>query len=185
MKQTSIIKKAGIGLALALGMTMSFSCAKKAQGIRTVKQTRAQFIDSYITSNSMNAASAQGALFNISVIELPTETDSNGSITVKSEIKSPNGQYIPISTTHTNGSDAYGVYTDSPSGITLDIRARCIGSTCDKYVLMITEIKMQRAVHQMIAISNKSQDYFNLKHINYAVSAQFYQSLDQAQNIGY
>lgn len=182
MKHSTFIKKTGMGLVLALGMTVSFSCAKKPQGIRTVKQTRAQYIDNTMTPASINAANNQNALFNISVIELPSEPDSSGNVVVKAEIVSPSGQYIPISTTHNNGSDAYGVYTDTVSGIKLDIRARCVGSACDKYILMITEIKSQYAIHQMIAISYKSQDYFNLKHINHT-QGYFYQTLDQAQSI--
>lgn len=157
----------------------SFSCAKKATGVRAVRQTEAQQMNPVVNTNSNNAANAQGLLYKITVIELPGEA-TDGSFTVNAEIKTPMGRFIPITTTHTAGRDVYGTYNDADTGAYLDIRARCMGANCDTYLLLVTVVKNNQSVHQSLAISYLTESFFHLDENNATVSpGNFYRSLDE------
>ena len=172
-------------LALSIVVVLSafsFSCAKKANGIRTVRQTQANIVNPAVSNPSINQANNQNLLYTISVVELPGEAVA-GTFTVNAEIKSPSNKFIPITTTHTNGQDVYGVYTDEDSGTKLDIRARCIGAECNTYILVITVIKNNQPQHQIVATSYLTNETsFNVENINAQVApGSFYRSLDEVQ----
>lgn len=158
---------------------VSFSCAKKPAGIRTVRQTDSKVVNQAVSNASTQAASVQNLLYQMTVVELPGEA-TDGSFTVNSEIKTPSGQYVPITTTHTNGKDAQGVVEDAANGAKLDIRSRCVGENCDQYIMLVTVVKNNYAVHQMMVISYLNQSYFNIETINASIApSQMYRSLDE------
>lgn len=185
--KTKVKIKLNQKIVLSLTVILSlfvFSCAKTPSGVRTVKQTNSQVINPAVSNPSVQAANNQGLLYQLTSLERPLEA-TDGSISVSSEIKTPGGLYVPVTTTHVNGSDAGGTINDAGSQSTLDIRARCIGSDCEKYIMLITVIRNGSAVHQIAALSNKDLDYFTLENINVSVSLQFYRSLDElAQHYG-
>ncbi len=170
-------------LALSIVVTLtafSFSCAKKATGVRTVRQTQAVAVNPAVSTPSTQAANNQNLLYTLTVVELPGEATS-GTFTVNSEIRTPMGKFIPITTTHTNGQDVYGVYDDADTGAKLDIRARCLGSECNTYILLVTVIKNNYSVHQIVATSYLTNETsFNVENINASVApGSFYRSLDE------
>lgn len=179
----STTKTKQIILAATAVMAMFIlSCAKKPTGVRSVKQTTHNVVNPQVTNPSVQAAGAQNIHYQLTSIELPGEP-VNGTISVRSEILTPSGYYIPITTTHTAAQmDAYGVVNDNDNGVKLDIRTRCIGQNCEKYIMLITVVKNNHSVHQMIAISNYNQSFFNLEQINASVpggSQLFYGNIDQ------
>lgn len=160
--------------------TFIFSCAKKATGVRTVRQTEANIVNPSVSNPSVEQANNQNLLYTLSVVELPGEA-ADGTFTVKAEIRTPSNKFIPITTTHTNGQDVNGVYTDADTGTQLDIRARCLGSACNIYILLVTVIKNNYSVHQVVATSYLTNETaFNIEHINATVAPTlFYRSLDE------
>jgi hypothetical protein len=167
-------------LIMALGV-FSVSCAKKATGVRTIKQSEGKVMNAAVNTPSANAGSSQGLLYAISVIDRPSpdETDET-TFVVTAEIRTPNGKYVPITTTHTQGQDVVGLYNDTDNGAQLDIRARCLKANCATYILLVTLIKNQHSVHQVLAISNSNEDYFHYENVNASVAAgYFYTSLDE------
>ncbi len=169
---------------IAVLTVFSFSCAKKATGVRTVRQTEGKVMNEAVNTPSANAGNAQNLLFLITVIDRPAldESDENTSI-VNAEIKTPAGRFVPITTTHTLGADnkyqdAGGIYNDPDSGAQLNIRARCLKEKCATYVLLITVIKNNQSIHQLLAISNSDQDFFNYENVNAQVApGYFYRDL--------
>lgn len=158
----------------------SFSCAKKANGIRAVRQTEANIVNPGVSNPSIDRANNQNLLYTISVIELPGEA-VKGTFTINAEIQTPSKKFIPITTTHINGQDVYGVYTDDDTGTKLDIRARCIGADCNSYILVVTVVRNNQAQHQIVATSYLSNETsFNVENINAQVApGSFYRSLDE------
>ncbi len=175
MKKTTIYFIALIALS-----TVSLSCAKKPSGVRTIKQTQGYAINQQQNNTSMNQANNQNQLYNVVSVELPEAGSQPEVVSVTSEIKTPYGQYLPITTTHTGGKDVYGVLTDSMNGTQLDIRSRCLGASCEKYFLLVTVVKNNYAIHQIVVVSNSNQNFFRFQHINYTVGS-FFQSLDAVQ----
>ena len=174
-KMTNLV----LPLVVALSV-FSFSCAKKAEGVRTIKQTQGKVMNAAVNTPSTNAGNAQGLLYTISVIDRPMvdEADPN-NLVINAEIKTPAGRYIPVSTTHVPGKDVWGTYDDTDSGAKLDIRARCLKEQCATYVLLITVIKNGHSVHQILAISNSNEDFFNYENVNAQVAANyFYRDID-------
>ena len=159
----------------------SFSCAKKATGVRTVRQTEGKVINPAVNTPSVGAGNAQGLLYNITVIDRPIPGDSDGnSFVINAEIRTPFNRFIPITTTHVQGQDVLGTYNDAETGAQLDIRARCKGAQCEKYILLITVLKNNQSVHQVLAISNSNEEFFHYQNVNAAVApGYFYTSLDQ------
>lgn len=159
----------------------SFSCAKKAGGVRTVRQTEGKVMNQAVNTPSVNAGNAQGLLYNITVIDRPVVGDSEEtSFVINAEIRTPNGRFIPITTTHTAGKDVLGTYNDPETAAQLDIRARCIGTKCETYILLITVIKNNQSVHQVLGLSNSNEDFFHYENVNASVApGYFYRTLDE------
>lgn len=162
---------------IILMSVFSFSCAKKKSGIRAVTKTDSRVIRPETSTPSVQAATNQNLKYVLSTLSIPQLND-NGSYSIVSEILNPTNQYVPITTTHLGAQDAYGVYNDSATNAQLDIRSRCIGEQCDKYVLLVTVVKGGYAYHQMAAISYANDCHFNVEHRNAQV-VQLYKSLDE------
>ena len=164
---------------LLITVVLLSSCAQKKSPVRSVKQTQSNTLNPVTSQASVRAADAQSLLYDITVLERPT-IDFNSTPQVTSEIKTPDKRYITISTTHQNGQDSYGVIEDPQNGTKLDIRARCEGENCERYLLLVTVVKSGYALHQLAAISYNQDCSFNLENINYGVSgARFYSNLDE------
>lgn len=164
-------------LVMATLAFSGLSCAKKQSKIRGAK-TNQQVMNPNITNQSIQQADQQDNIsYSLNSVSLPTD-NGDGTNTVVSEILSRAVNYIPIETTHAANQDSYGIYNDSSQATNLDIRARCIGSACEKYVLLITVVKSGYAYHQMAAISFAGDDFFYSEQRNYRV-ATMYRSIDE------
>lgn len=163
-------------LVMATLAFSGLSCAKKESKIRDVK-TDQQVMNPQITNQSIQQAEAQDISYVLNSVSVPVD-NGNGTNTVTSEIVSRASNYIPIDTTHTSNQDTYGVYDDPTQGTKLDIRARCIGQGCEKYVLLVTVVKNGYAYHQMAAISFAGDDFFYSEQRNYRV-ATMYKNVDE------
>lgn len=100
---------------------LSVSCAKKSSTIRAVKQTGSKVMNPNVSTPSRQAADTQNLLYDIVSLSWPIEGD--GDLKIESEIKTPDGRYIPITTFHTNNYDSVGVVDDAQNGNKIDIRA--------------------------------------------------------------
>lgn len=164
-------------LAMATLAFSGLSCAKKQSKIRGAK-TNQQVMNPQITNQSIQQADTQDNIsYSLNSVSTPQD-NGNGTNTVTSEIISRAVNYIPIDTTHSANQDTYGVYEDPTQGTKLDIRARCIGQGCEKYVLLITVVKNGYAYHQMAAISFANDDFFYSEQRNYRV-ATMYRNVDE------
>lgn len=164
---------------LLVTATLAFSglsCAKKQSKIRGAK-TQQQVLNPQITNQSVQQADTQDISYMLNSVSTPQD-NGNGTHTVVSEILSRASNYIPIDTTHAVNQDSYGIFDDSTQGTQLDIRSRCIGEGCEKYVLLITVVKNGYAYHQMVAISFASDDFFYSEQRNYRVATMF-RSVDE------
>lgn len=175
------LNKMIIYIVLAGVAFSGLACAKKQSKIRGAK-TNQQVMNPKITNDSILVAETQDISYMLNSVSTP-EQNQNGSNTVTSEITTRSANYIPIYTTHIENQDSYGIYDDASQGTKLDIRARCLGSDCEKYALLITVVKNGYAYHQMAAISFKDDDFFYVEQRNYKV-AQMYRNIDEvlAQN---
>lgn len=156
-------------------ITASFSCAKKASKIRGTK-TQRQILNTQTTNDSTQLAVIQNVNYMLNSISTPEESN-DGSYTISSEI-SRQSQFIPFSTTHFGEESAYGIYDDASNGHKLDIRSRCLGIACEKYVLLLTVVKNGYAYHQIAAISFKDDDFFYVEERNHQ-RLQLFTSLDE------
>lgn len=163
-------------LTMATLAFSGLSCAKKESKIRGAK-TAQQTMNPQVTAQSIQQADAQAISYMLNSVSVPVD-NGNGTHSVTSEIVSRSSNYIPIETTHTANQDSYGIYDDNSQGTKLDIRARCIGSGCEKYVLLVTVVKSGYAYHQMAAISFKDDNFFYSEQRNYKV-ATMYRSVDE------
>lgn len=163
-------------LAMATLAFSGLSCAKKQSKIRGAK-TAQQVMNPQITNQSIQQADTQDISYTLNSVSIPVD-NGNGTNTVTSEIVSRAVNYVPVDTTHSLNQDSYGFYDDSTQGTKLDIRARCLGEGCAKYVLLITVVKNDYAYHQMAAISFKDDDFFYSEQRNYKV-ATMYRSVDE------
>lgn len=170
------LNKTALLLLVATFAFSGFSCAKKNSKIRGAK-TSQQVMNPKITSDSISVAETQDISYMLNSVSVP-EANQDGSNTVTSEVVSRSSNFIPIYTTHTENQNSYGIYEDASQGTKLDIRARCIGSACEKYVLLVTVVKNGYAYHQMAAISFKDDDFFYVEQRNYRV-AQMYTNVDE------
>lgn len=163
-------------LVMATFAFSGLSCAKKESKIRGAK-TNQQVMNPQITNQSIQQADTQDISYMLNSVSAPVD-NGNGTNKVTSEILSRAANYIPIETTHALNQDTYGVYDDPTQGTKLDIRARCIGQSCEKYVLLITVVKNGYAYHQMAAISFANDDFFYSEQRNYRV-ATMYRNVDE------
>ena len=171
------LNKMMLVILLATVAFSGLSCAKKQSKIRGAK-TNQQTMSPQVTADSISVAETQDISYMLNSVSIP-EQNEDGSYTVTSEVVTRAANYLPIYTTHTsNQADSYGIFDDASQGTKLDIRARCMGSECAKYVLLITVVKNGAAYHQMAAISNKDEDFFHVEQRNYRV-ATMYRSVDE------
>lgn len=153
----------------------AFSCAKKSTKTRVVKTTP-KVISAQTTAESVQLAEQQNIRYLLNSVSIP-EQNQQGEWIVFSEVVRQS-QYLPFSTTHGADSNAYGVYDDAGPGTKLDIRARCIGSECEKYVLLVTIVKNGYAYHQIAAISFSQDNFFYMEERNYQ-RMQLYSNVDE------
>lgn len=151
------------------------SCAKKSSKTRSVK-TAQKIINTQTTQQSAQLAEQQDIRYLLNSVSTPQQNE-DGTWTVDSEV-TRQSQYLPFSTTHGADPNAYGVYNDAGPGTKLDIRARCIGEECEKYVLLLTIVKNGYAYHQIAAISFKQDDFFYIEERNYQ-RIQLYNDVDE------
>ena len=160
---------------IAISMS-GVSCAKKGSAIRAVKQTDSKVMNPAVSTPSLQAINTQGLKYDMVSISWPTE--NNSELKIEAEIKTPDGRYIPFTTFHKNNLDSVGVIDDmEKNGTKIDIRARCEGDNCEKYLLLATVVKGGFAIHQMAVVSYSADCKFNLENINYTV-AKLYSNLD-------
>lgn len=148
------------------------SCAKKGSGVRAIKQTESVMLNPAISKPSIQAADTQQLLYTITSLERPElASESDPQTRIKLEISTPDQRYVPIETMHVDGNDSFGFFDDTQkNGTKLDIRARCEGNQCDRYLLLVTVVKNGYAIHQLAAISYSVDCKFNLENINFTVA---------------
>lgn len=176
MFQNKTSKTMIIGLALIA--LFNFSCAKKPSGIRTVRQTETQAISPSSNQYNREAAQAQGTLYEIYSIERP-DIATDGIIVVDSEIKTPEGKFIPVKSTHDGKGDENGII-NLDGNRQLLVQSRCINENCATYVMLVTLLISNYAYHQNLAISDSSKDFFRVDNKNAQRTSNFYRSLDEA-----
>lgn len=155
------------------------SCAKKGTNVRAVKQTEGNVMNVATSTTSIAAASAQSLMYDINSISWPIPSETSAEVHIDSEIKTPTNKFIAISTNHkSEGVDSRGVTDDTENATKLDIRARCVGENCEKYLMLATIVKGGYAIHQLAVISYSNDCKYNLENVNYTVKS-FYQNLDQ------
>jgi hypothetical protein len=178
MFQNKTSKTMIIGLTLIA--LFNFSCAKKPSGIRTIRQTEAQAINPSSNTYNKEAAAAQGTLYEIYSIERPDTSASDGTVVVKSEIKTPEGKFIPVTATHDGKEDENGLI-NLEGNHQLLVQSRCINENCATYVMLITLLINNYAYHQNLAVSySKDETYFHVDNKNAARTSNFYRSLNEA-----
>jgi hypothetical protein len=157
-----------------------FSCAPKKSGVRaSVKSTQTN-LNPAVSSVAEQQATAQNAIYKISSISIPTDTDAG--VTVSSELLNPSNQYLPITTSHENGAmNSQGVFNDSARGLQVHVDARCSADGCYKYQLLVTVVRNNQAVFQSAAISFKNDCSF--KSISVGSNAgQMFRSMDEFES---
>jgi hypothetical protein len=162
-------------------LLFQFSCAKKSASPRSVTKTAAVDLNPAVTRASNQVASQQEQYkvnYTVSKIDYP-KANTDGSYSVTSEIKTPLGQFVPITTTHSVGQlDANGVYTDTVNNMKIDIRARCEGTACQKYLMLVTVIKDNYAYYQVSVISYNQDCHFSYEERSPRI-ATIFQSLTE------
>lgn len=155
------------------------SCAQNASGTRGAK-TSSRIVRPQTSQASQQAAQVQNVNYILDSVSAPSQ-NSDGTYTISSEMHTPSGDYLPFSTTHTGAQDAGGTYSDANSGNTLDIRARCIGDSCNEYVLLVTVVKNGYAYHQVAAISYANDCSYYVEERNTQIE-QIYSSVQDVIN---
>ena len=142
---------------LLLAMT-SFSCAKKAAGVRQ-KKTESVNMNQMVSTQSEQLAMNQTLLYKIATISQPEQTDSG--VIVESDILTPANQYLPITTRHENGNlYSQGVYQDASKGAQVKIESRCTADDCSKYTMLVSVYRNNAVVFQNAAVSYKDDCKF-------------------------
>jgi len=168
-------------LSLTMMCSLGFSsCAKKGTGVRSAPKTSATVVSPQSTAQAQQAAVSQNLSYTLEKIGWP-EVNPDGSISMSFELKNPQSQFLPITTSHFTNQDAYGVYNDSINGVQLDIRTRCLGEGCEKYYTLVTIVKNNYAYHQIASLSYNTDCDFNVEHRNYQ-TAQLFNNLDEVVN---
>jgi len=180
MKRTNALSlKVITTISIFLASFILFSsCAKKDGPIRAIKQTESNITNPATSMLSVRTADAQNLLYDIISISWPISSASD--LSINSEIKTPDGRYIPVTTSHKNNKDSVGVTDDTQkNGTQIDIRARCEGANCEKYLMLATVVKGGYAVYQLAVVSYSSDCKFNLENLNPMVAGlKIYSSLD-------
>lgn len=151
-------------LLLTTLTVIGFSCAKAPSGVRTIKQTEVRTMNQANTDLSNQYSEQTGTRYEVVSVERASKAE-NGVIVVSSEIKTPDGQYRPMTTTHNEGNDVRGIVNVS-ANTKLDVQARCVNTDCDQYILLVTTFVNNYRINQSLAISYSNQDYFNREFIH-------------------
>ncbi|MFZ3229236.1 MAG: hypothetical protein WA160_03440 [Pseudobdellovibrio sp.] len=175
------INKVILAMTTLVVVLTSFSCAKKASGIRTpLKKTESTNLNQVISTQTEQLAASQNILYKIATLETPEVAD-DGSASVKFELLTPDLQYLPVATSHQNGQlDSQGTYQDAARSVQVLVQARCSADSCSKYILLITVSKNSKPVYQTAALSYSSDIKFNLISTNQTQG--FFAGLDQLEN---
>ena len=142
-------------MALSLLAITSFSCAKKASGVRgSVKKTSQLNMNPNVTAQAEQTASAQKVLYKIASISTPTVAEDGSGTTVSFELLTPSNQYLPFTTTHVSGAlSRQGVYQDTVNNVQVNIQSKCATTDCASYYLLVTVLRNNVAVFQTGAVS--------------------------------
>lgn len=178
MKENFSKKDFGFILMAVFMVALMSACSKKPTGIRAQVKTEADNLNPSVSAAADQQASALNANYSIYSISLPQQT-SAGHV-VELELRSPNGQYLPVTTRHENGRlDSEGRYVDSQRSLEVWVQARCSADNCSKYILLVTVVKNNQSVYQSLAISYASDCKFNLVTSSGTIGT-FYSSLNAA-----
>lgn len=154
----------------------AFSCAPKKSGVRADVKTASTTLNPGTAAIAEQQAQAQNAMYKISSISLPHQSDIGA--TVDSELLNPSNQYLPVTTAHENGQmDSQGIFNDTQRGLQVHVQARCTDSVCTKYILLVTVVRNNQALFQSAAISFKDDCSFYTSSVS-SGTGQMYQSLD-------
>ncbi|MBC7467374.1 MAG: hypothetical protein H7256_15395 [Bdellovibrio sp.] len=165
MSQTKnpTFKKSLVVLVLSLLAVTSFSCAKKATGVRgQVKKTSQLNMNPGVTAQAEQTASAQKVLYKIASISTPVSaTDGSGGTSVSFELLTPANQYLPFTTTHVAGAlTRQGLYQDTVNNVQVSVQSKCTTADCTSYYLLVSVLKNNVAVFQTGAVSYANDQYF-------------------------
>ncbi|MFN3697361.1 MAG: hypothetical protein ACK4VO_07965 [Pseudobdellovibrio sp.] len=183
MKKVNLFNQQAVSklfIALIFLSLSAASCAKKSSSNRGTPKTVAQTLNAQTTIASQQAAASQNLSYVLNKIDWPM-ANGDGSVSVTSEIKNLQSQYLPVTTTHQSNQDANGIYDDAINGVKLDIRARCVGQGCDAYYMLITVIKNNYAYHQIAAVSFNTDCDYTVEHRNFQ-TAKLYSNLQDVVN---
>lgn len=157
--KTPHFQKIATSLVLVLVTITSFSCAKKASGVRgQVKKSEYLNMNPGVSAQAEQQASVQNAVYKIASISTPNMTDAG--LTVDFEMLTPSNQYLPVTTHHENSLEAQGQYNDTQRGLQVIVSSRCSADDCSKYLLLITVTRNNTAVFQSAAVSYKDDCKF-------------------------
>ncbi len=178
MKNFNTLKLYKLGMVLLLSVSFAASsCSKKSNSGRSATKVSGVNLNPTVTQTSQNISSNLNVNYNITKSDYPT--GQSGQFNVKSEIQTPNGQFITVTTSHQSETDSIGSYTDpSQPNVKLDLRARCVGVNCEKYVLLMTVVRDGYAYHQVAAISYSQDCRFSYDLRSYQV-ANLFQSVSE------
>lgn len=176
------IKKAAIVFFMMSVLTTSFSCAKKASGIREpIKKTESINLNQMVSNQADQQASSQNLLYKIATLETPRLSEDSSTAQVKLELLTPDSQYLPVTTSHQAGSlDSQGIYQDAARSAQVYVQARCSANGCSKYLLLVTVVKNNRMVYQSAALSYQNDCKFYA--VSTVQSTGFYSNLDQLES---
>ena len=172
-------KKVLVVVALSLLAITSFSCAKKATGVRgLVKKTSQLNMNPNATAQAEQTASAQKVLYKIASISTPSAAADGSGTSVSFELLTPSNQYLPFTTTHTAGAlSRQGLYQDTVNNVQVNIQSKCTTADCASYYLLVTVLRNNVALFQTGAVSYANDNAF------YSISVtNGYQSVDALES---
>lgn len=160
-KNNATFKKLAVALALSVLAITSFSCAKKAAGVRgQVKKTSNINMNPGVTAQAEQTAAAQRVLYKIASISTPV-VNADGSASVSFELLTPANQYLPFTTTHVASAlTRQGVYNDTANGVQVSIQAKCTTTDCGSFYLLVGVAKNNAILFQTGAVSYASDASF-------------------------
>jgi hypothetical protein len=162
-------------------LVLAASCSKAPSGVRAQVKNQQNTIAPTTTTQATQQAASSGADYVISTITLP-QPDDNGGYTVDVELKTPNGQFLPITTKHqVNNGFSQGTYNDSQTGMQVLIQASCNSSNCSKYMVLVTVSRNGQNLYQNFAISYDTDCKFYWIASS-ANAGAYYSSLSAAEN---
>jgi hypothetical protein len=171
-------------LVIVVASVLAFaSCAKKGTGVKAQVKTTQDSLNPSVSAAADQQAASQNANYTVASVSVPNQTA--GGYTVDSQLKSPSGELIPVTTHHENGIlDSGGTYTDSARGLNVIVNARCTTSDCNKYLLLVTVTRNNAAVYQTLVVSYSNDCKFHSVSSSGSVG-QYYTSMNQAAASSY